>query len=458
MKQLLYVISDLHLGGAPAAAGERGFQICPPATQALMAHFIDGLPGRSAGADCRLVIAGDIVDFLAEEPFEAFTADPAAAAAKLRSIFDHTQPVWEALARFVRERDGALTLLLGNHDIELSMPATRALLLERVGPGRVDFLYDNEAFTLGPVLIEHGNRFDPWNAVPHGELRRVRSQLSRRLPVRPAFPALPGSRLVVDVMNGLKKDYPFIDLLKPENAGALPVAAALGAGNVRDVWQAFGQFTRQWSTDYDEDREPLDQELIASGPAGDQALYRLAADIAAGGDATQVSAVGNWLAGARAAIDEKRRQLRRDALFKALRAQFDSHRDTFRTDVEDKTYLVPARRSAQAGFKVVVYGHTHLAKRIGLPGGATYLNSGTWADLMRVPDSVWHADEAAARTGLTRFVDDLEASRLDAWRRSVPTYVRIALDGDAVTAADVHFASDGQPVSTDTLMQRLAAG
>ena len=64
------------------------------------------------------------------------------------------------------------------------------------------------------MLIEHGNRFDAWNAVPHGALRRLRSQLSRRLPTAPDFPALPGSRLVVDVMNPLKKQYPFIDLLQ----------------------------------------------------------------------------------------------------------------------------------------------------------------------------------------------------------------------------------------------------
>ena len=70
--------------------------------------------------------------------------------------------------------------MLGNHDIELSLPGTRQLLLDRLGPGRIDFTYDNEALTIGPVLIEHGNRFDAWNAVPHGALRRLRSQLSRR--------------------------------------------------------------------------------------------------------------------------------------------------------------------------------------------------------------------------------------------------------------------------------------
>jgi len=458
----IYVISDLHLGGAPAADGSRGFQIFPAKTQGMLAAFIDRLPTPSVDHDCRLVIAGDIVDFLAEPPFEAFSADPAVARQKLQSIFAHTAPVWDALRRFVKDRGGALTLMLGNHDIELSLPGPRQCLLDRLGPGRIDFIYDNEACAYGRVLIEHGNRFDAWNAVPHGALRRVRSQLSRRLPVAPAFPALPGSRLVVDVMNPLKADYPFIDLLKPEDAGALPIAAALGAVGVRDVWQFFGQFRRQWAVDYDEATgEPADQTLISAGSDIDQRMFDLAEDLAAGGAAGQVSALGDALKGAANAVQEHVRAARRAALYKALRGQLSVHRNAFAIDKEQGTYLVPARRSAAAGFEVIVYGHTHLAKRVGLGDGDTplpvYLNTGTWADLMRVPDEVWEPDEAIGRDALERFVDDLERSKLDRWRRAVPTYARIDLDGDAVLAADVHFAADDAPISTEGLMRHLSA-
>ncbi|MBM4299754.1 MAG: hypothetical protein FJ143_18585, partial [Deltaproteobacteria bacterium] len=253
MHTSIYVISDLHLGGSPGENGRPGFQICPPRTHVLLKQFIDRLPGRTPSSDTRLVIAGDIVDFLAEEPFLAFTPDPETARKKLARILDDTAQVWEALQRFAK-RDGALTLMLGNHDIELALPGVRQLFLDRMGPGRIDFIYDNEAFTCGPVLIEHGNRFDEWNAVPHGALRRVRSQLSRALPVKPEFPVLPGSRLVIDVMNPLKRQYAFIDLLKPEDAGALPIVAALGAAGFRDVWQFFQRFRQTWAVDFDENR------------------------------------------------------------------------------------------------------------------------------------------------------------------------------------------------------------
>lgn len=461
MRTSLYVISDLHLGGAPATDGSRGFQICPPGTQAALAAFIARLPGQQATGDCRLVIAGDIVDFLAEEPFEAFTANPAEARRKLESILTRTAPVWEALQAFVRDRNGALTLMLGNHDIELSLPGPRQLLIDRLGPGRIDFIYDNEAFTLGPVLIEHGNRFDAWNAVPHGALRRVRSQLSRSLPVTPAFPTLPGSRLVVDVMNPLKKTYPFIDLLKPEDAGALPIAAALGAGSVRDVWQFFGNYRRQWAIDYDENREPMDETLIAAGANGDQAAFDLAEGIATGGNAGQISAAGDFLRGVVGVASDQLHAARRDALFTAFQRHVETHRKAFAVNHEIDAYLVPARRAAQAGFQVVVYGHTHLAKRVPLGPSATgrpvYLNTGTWADLMRVPDAVWGDDAAAGRGALKAFVDDLERSQLERWRRPVPTYARIELDGDAVLQADVHFADNAEAVTTEGLMQRLAA-
>lgn len=462
MKILLYVISDLHLGGVSNTNGTLGFQICPPSTHLLLTEFIDRLPGRSTDLEVRLVIAGDIVDFLAEEPFQAFTSDPTEAQTKLNRILNSTTPVWRALRGFVSERDGAITFLLGNHDIELALPRLRKCFIERIGPGRIEFIYDNEAFTFGPVLIEHGNRFDEWNAVPHDALRRVRSQLSRSMPAKPEFPELPGSRLVVDVMNPLKQQYAFIDLLKPEGAGALPIVAALGAGGLREVWQFFQRYRQTWAVDYDENREPLSQEFIGAGDQSDQQMFDLAQSIAAGGDVSQVSAVGDFLKGVAGVVTEKVRQARREALFRAIRGSFDKHRDAFDVDKEISTYLAPAHMAVASGFKVVVYGHTHLAKRVSLGknGGPLpiYLNTGTWADLMRVPDSIWDVDEDHGRTALTDFVADLESNSLERWRRSVPTYAKIELEGNDVQCADLYFADGDERVTTAALMQRLAGG
>ncbi|MEX3846241.1 hypothetical protein [Paraburkholderia sp. BR10882] len=430
----------------------------------MLAEFIDRLPGRSATADVGLVIAGDIVDFLAEETWLAFTSDPNAACAKLRRILDDTAPIWASLRRFVEQRDGALTLMLGNHDIEISLPASRQLLRERLGGGRIDFIFDNEALSVGPVLIEHGNRFDEWNAVPHGALRRVRSQLSRGLPVQPEFPALPGSRLVVDVMNPLKRQYAFVDLLKPEDAGALPILAALGAGGIRDAWKFFQRFRDACRVDYDETREPLSAEYIGAGDQSDEEMFDLAMEIENGGDASQINAIGDAMRAASSAVSNLDRKVRRDALFKAIRGRASRLLGAFEVDKEDDKYLTPARTAADAGFKVVVYGHTHLVKRVRLGDAASdwpvYLNTGTWADLMRMPDAVWAPDESHALNALTRFIADLESGALDDWRRAVPTYAKIEIDGETLIDADVYFAdgAGAERVSTDALLQRLAGG
>ena len=55
-------------------------------------------------------------------------------------------------------RGGELTLLLGNHDLELSMPQVRLALAERLGSEgkRFNFIFDGEAHVRGQLLIEHG--------------------------------------------------------------------------------------------------------------------------------------------------------------------------------------------------------------------------------------------------------------------------------------------------------------
>jgi hypothetical protein len=79
---------------------------------------------------------------------------------------------------------------------------------------------------------------------------------------------------------------------------------------------------------------------------------------------------------------------------------------------------------------------------------------------MRIPDSIWSANEDQARKELTAFVADLESNSLQKWRRGVPTYARIEVDGNAVQSADVFFADgDGSiRVTTAALMARLAGG
>jgi UDP-2,3-diacylglucosamine pyrophosphatase LpxH len=234
----VYVISDLHLGGdypVPREPGKRGFRLCTRSE--VVTQFIDSLTQKLVQAEpSELVLNGDTVDFLAEhdeEPniWSPFTSNPDLAVKKLETIVKRDQAVFDALKRFL-DKGGRLVMLLGNHDIELSLPAVRSALRRALGVKEshdFEFLYDGEAYVIGDALIEHGNRYDSWNQVDNDGLRRVRSFQSRLQDVPQKYNFVPpaGSEMVTGVINTIKLDYPFVDLLKPETSAVLPILLAL---------------------------------------------------------------------------------------------------------------------------------------------------------------------------------------------------------------------------------------
>lgn len=455
MESSVFVVSDLHLGGAP------GFQMCSAAGQQQLAQLFTWIAGqRINDRQIELVIAGDIVDFLAVEDkaggaWSAFTLPQDEALRKLEKILGSTAPIWDALARCV-ERGVRLTMMLGNHDIELSLPQLRRRLHERLGPGYVEFLCDNEAYTRGRLLVEHGNRYDNWNVVHHDALRQARSLLSRGGKPKD-FPVQPGSDLVVKVMNQLKVRYSWIDLLKPETSGVIPLLAVVGS----DVWQQVGPAI--WMTaraawrdrQYGDDGMPTQDHFIAE-------RIRRNAPTDEFPDADIEAWIETHLGGGNSQIAESRGGLRSDLVFAALRKWGEKDGRSFRVDREDRRYFDAAAALALGGYDVVVFGHTHHVKRIPFndrPGGV-YLNTGTWADLIRVPSEIFDADEPTARAKFDPFFDALKTNQVDRIRRLLPTFARIDFDtNDVITDKDVYFF-DGPDritaVTTDDILRRLA--
>jgi UDP-2,3-diacylglucosamine pyrophosphatase LpxH len=480
-KTHIFVISDLHLGGAPASDGKPAFQMCTEAGRAQLERFITWATGRLGGEwDVQLVVAGDIVDFLAEEReggFQAFTRDDAQATEKLRVILNDTAGVWRCFANIV-QRGGALTLMLGNHDLELSLPGPRRLLLDTLGPGRVEFIYDNQAFTFSDVvLVEHGNRYDDWNAVPHDDLRETRSRLSRG--ETSLFDPLPGSLMVTELVNPTKKELAFVDLLKPQDAALLPFLALLAPNRYEQVKATLKNRIRALRVRYGPGQQPKDRNFVGldteapavppglgTGDAEDDALVALADAVAAGGDAAMVGAVSSFVERWKDAVKGvketfKKKQL--DLLLDVLRAFRGTNTRAFDVGVEEEKYLQAATESAANGFKVIVYGHTHLPKRISLAGrkssndvaigpGTFYLNSGTWADLMALPAGLLAPEKTKnARELLEIFANDLAHNRLESWRRQLPTFAAIDVEGGRVTTSEVQMLADGEsPVAIDT--------
>lgn len=404
----LHVVSDLHLGGV---SGHQIFNQGP-----ALARVIDHLASTPAGERVGLVLNGDIVDFLAAEDAKHF--DPEGAPRKLADIMEDLAfaPVFDALGRFVRADHRVLVLVLGNHDVELALPEVRALLLDRIcghsdaARGRVRVAMDGTGYACSVggrrVLCIHGNDADPWNVVDHEALRDfVKAQNEGAKAVEPAANA--GTRLVVDVMNDIKRAYPFVDLLKPETVPVPGVLLALPA-ELHPPLLEFAKITLRLA--YGKARTdgflgvdsppPADgyraldillrgASAKADGGAEDDPrrwLSQAERDFAAGMRPADVIGLGegNEMLGFRGLIwDRMRGKDPRENLRDALQTYLAGDR-TFRFDTEDYAYRTHDE-AIGPDVHFIVAGHTHLERRLARRRGeGVYFNSGTWIRLIEI--------------------------------------------------------------------------
>jgi UDP-2,3-diacylglucosamine pyrophosphatase LpxH len=491
----VYVISDLHLGGAypdPNTKGDRGFRICTHSAE--VTAFIASLTAKPTDPSVELVINGDLVDFLAESDgvskWSPFTQDPADAVRKFKAIAGRDSNIFGALKDFLA-RGHKLVLLLGNHDIELSLPAVREALIDLIDARGKNFvfLYDGEAYRAGDALIEHGNRYDAWNMVDYDGLRRIRSLQSRGLPVPEDIGFRPpaGSFMVATVINPIKTAYTFIDLLKPETAATVPLVLALEPGYRGTIAKAAvikfqsrehklesaampafggdisaaGGTVQDFGSDISSMGGPsggngadraLDAELSrVMGTDAQQfnsSLQTLSTGSSIGSDISAMSVIERGLSfigllTAKAHTDAAGRlPLLLTAFQPLLKDQ------TFDPTIETAPeYINAAKELAKNGIKHVVFGHTHLPKRIGLPGGGFYLNSGTWANVLKFPREILSGSHDEALEKLKHFADMMTAGDYSEWTIFQPGYVRLAIGADdQVTSAELCQYVDGAPV------------
>jgi UDP-2,3-diacylglucosamine pyrophosphatase LpxH len=473
----VFVISDLHLGGVYPDPGSksRGFRICTHAAD--VAGFIGKLAALPASPKVELVINGDLVDFLAETDgnggWTPFNSDAAAAVAKFRAIVARDQVIFDAMREFLA-RGHRLVLTLGNHDLELCFPAVRNALKELIGAGGAadfEFFHDGEAYQVGDAVIEHGNRYDVWNMVDYDALRHIRSLQSRGQPVpkEQLFQPPAGSFMVAEVINPIKKSYAFIDLLKPETGATVPLVLALEPGYrallakaakfrfqgrehklAAAAMPAFGgdiSSTAGSGSDFGGDissaspgtPDSLDQELRAV-LGGDSAGF-IAGVAQAGGGSSQIgSDISSGLIDrglsflglltAKAKSDYERRIPLLYTAFQPLvkDASFDPSVETA------SEYLNAARDLARNGIRHVVFGHTHMAKRISLPSGGWYLNSGTWADVLQFPAEILSGTREQSLAKLQQFAQLMVSGDFSEWTTFRPTYVRLDLAKNGTVA------------------------
>lgn len=329
----IIVISDLHLGNGG------GYDIFAGA---------DALPAMlAAEKPDQLIINGDGVDFLLDdEPIDGIDVDRAVQQAK--AIVAHSRAVLAAIGKVPE-----VVVRLGNHDVELALPAVQTVFREAVGE-HVEFVLGDETKPLihlngVKILVTHGEHCDGNNRLQY---RRLQTSIGRfRYPF--------GSHVVKRGLNPFKRDQKarFADLIKPDVQGGALTTALIYPG---DAALAL----------YEEFPGLVFEKLRTLATSG-----RTFADLDVN-TAPSKGRVLRWLAG------------RRGERF------FDT------TPTEAELNEVD-RLIAKFKCHAVIMGHSHAARFVG--GRQPYINTGTWIPLIRMPSA---EDPVEA---WTLFLDELKA-------------------------------------------------
>ncbi|HUJ26872.1 MAG TPA: metallophosphoesterase [Myxococcales bacterium] len=415
----LLAISDLHLG-CDLRPGAR-FDKPRPADPYLISFLDWHAANRRDGKPWRLILDGDIVDFVAitlvpaEAPFEISAEERRIGLVptepkcvwKLRRTAERHREVFDALARFV-QKGNSVHIIRGNHDSEWRWPAVqeelRRVLAERGArrPDRLVHFHDWFYLEPGFFYAEHGHAHDPYSVQSEffEEQRGEEIQLPLSSKVLRYFAnryteqvELPDD---VDAW-GLRE---YIDwVLRAGNP--LRVAADYFVMVFRVIYPIFRQalkFTRAT-------RPPKATQIhqlrsIASRPAEqslfdsmqlfylDRMLLALLCLVCAW--STSAALEGFWAKGA--ALTGV------GIAFAAVNALLGRSR---RTDAHPMLQEA-ARRVAQVlDVKYIVMGHSHRALEQGVGNGTRYFNLGAWTG--RAADGFCHVVVTAGSAELRRW-------------------------------------------------------
>jgi len=397
----ILIVSDLHLGNGGSYDIFAGGQELPTLLRSF-AH----------SGHC-VIFNGDSVDFLMnEDPLEL---DEARAVSQAEATFGNpvTSAVLHALGDILAA-GGEVVIRLGNHDIELALGAVQSKLRAAIGQpteiaAKLRFERGDKPaiLTVGGarILVSHGEQSDSWNKVDYLHLPGPGGTASSGA----EFTYSSGSRLVKTIMNPLKRLYGLrlIDLIKPDFQGGVLTALAISPSAVKEVfkgstvqilWQLREQSSGPSTFVPEEEDLGLQAAIDRAGLDEDEraTMAALLAD-SKGGPATfdlDTSVLQS------AQLKLVRSGLRLYAGAQRRLAGQEGQR--FYELIPDENEWNEAKRLAQK-FDVgaVIFGHSHAARFL-QKDGVSYLNTGTWIRLIKLPasdasDEAWNEFLALAR-------------------------------------------------------------
>jgi len=415
------IISDLHM----AAERDRGlFQ-----ADKQLAEFLQWV--HESTRNCHVLLNGDVLDFLVDKKEASIDLDDAADQAI--AIAEKHQEVFKALQLIANSNEHELFILGGNHDPELALPSVQrkieTVLVPNCNHSPVRWFTNGEAALLqvgvANVLVEHGDQYDSWNWIDHEALRRIVCLASRNIKYQGVYSAPPGSQLVINRFNPIRDKFHWLNTLQPFNPSILPLAlevvlpslSSTERDQIISAAREFRDFSQRSLTDtilsgFDSDsvywaNEDDERQLFSewlSQYETEENVWGVASDLKA----------------ALARAIARLRTLTARATLKHI-----SRRDSFFKLDDHDGQAKRVTKLVGKGANLVVHGHTHSAKAYTLASGL-YLNTGTWGQLTKLPESTASPEVWAS------FVESLRLNRAASFLRA--TFARIRKQEKGTTA------------------------
>ncbi|MBU1413360.1 metallophosphoesterase [Myxococcota bacterium] len=445
------VVSDLHLGSGLQGSGtySRHEEFFYDHEFAAFTRFLI-MRGRERGLPQKLILNGDIMDFLAirelpdagegaepvlnlrrsERKFGMGSSETKAAWKTLKILKGHSV-FFEALVDFLLAGN-TIVWIRGNHDLEMHWPAVReeivnyfitSVISKGVEPAAVvkrleihDWFYHEP----GRLFIEHGNQYDPTNALeaplvpllPEGAydtkerlLDYPVGSLFARFVYGPIRSIDPYRTHVISFAQYLSvsRGYNLLDFLRtlyfnfPFFLRAVRNSTNFGKDDLRDLHAA--QKTKREAYAATHQMDPAAAKAVdelRSRPMGlssyqiFSSMFRPFVRQVLKFSALALLSVLGWILlfstvvtllpdsiVGRASLMGVLAVLTVVGIFFAL-TKIGKSIDTY-TDPLVPDTRVKAREAARlTGAPIVVMGHTHIAEIVHWPEGTTYVNSGTW--------------------------------------------------------------------------------
>jgi UDP-2,3-diacylglucosamine pyrophosphatase LpxH len=229
--KVVVIVSDLHMSDG----SKRDDFISAGGQFPALLKRLSSTPEGQAGA-IELLVNGDFLDFVQAAP-DVYKLDSAKywcseeeSLRKLEIILAAHADVFDALRVFADGRNG-VTLVPGNHDIDVFWPRVQARLRQVVGAINIEPPATWYRRFEGKLCVGHGNHIDPANTLDQWEQPLILGEYGVM-----RMKMCPGTLFVVKFVSWLEKSYPFANNLHPETKLAGLLAKGDRFGLVAAAW------------------------------------------------------------------------------------------------------------------------------------------------------------------------------------------------------------------------------